>query len=54
MKIGRMTTSFFICSDNYFGDFRITKKDFPFLTKDESFVSCSSPVFLTIHQFCEG
>lgn len=40
-------TFLFICSQNYFGDFPITKAEYNCLPNEESFISCSDPVFYT-------
>ena len=38
-------TFLFICSANYYGDFLLTQTDCEFLEKEESFISCTSPIF---------
>jgi hypothetical protein len=38
-------TFLFISKTDYGGDFKITKKDYPFLPLDESYISCGRAVF---------
>ena len=46
-------TFLFICSDNYFGDFKITQEDWVKMPKPESFISLRSPAFYTDEELAE-
>jgi hypothetical protein len=43
-------TFLFISKSDYGGDYKITKKDYPFLPLDESYISCGGAVFYTDEQ----